>query len=134
MSATKPESLDLLETFVHLGHAGTATPLEVNESFWADLTSGKFDALGGGRLVSSFAFEDDWDAWERHPAGDELVFLVSGDLEFVLELPGGPASVRLQRPGACAVVPRDTWHTARVHAPSHAIFVTDGEGTEHRPA
>ncbi len=37
------------------------------------------------------------------------------------------------RPRSAIVVPRGEWHTARVFEPSEAIFVTRGDGTEHRP-
>ncbi len=30
------------------------------------------------------------------------------------------------------VVPKNTWHTAKVHAPTMMLFVTPGEGTENR--
>ena len=42
-------------------------------------------------------------------------------------------TVELREPGAFVVVPRGTWHTATVHAPSAGLFITAGEGTQHRP-
>jgi hypothetical protein len=30
-------------------------------------------------------------------------------------------------------VPRGTWHTTKVHAPSSMLFITPGEGTQNRP-
>lgn len=30
------------------------------------------------------------------------------------------------------VVPRGTWHTAKVHAATTMLFITPGEGTENR--
>lgn len=131
---SQPSAYKLLDTYVHLGDSHVATPLEVNESFWPDLTSGKFDHLGPGRLVSFYQFDSDWDSWEVHPNGDEFVFLFSGSMDFVLDLPEGHTTVPLRTPGEFLLVPRGTWHTARVLAPSSALFVTDGEGTDHRPA
>lgn len=131
MSEPRPHRLP--DTFVHLGEDGAAVPLEVNESFWADLASGKL-GVGKGRLVSCYRFTEPWDSWEVHPAGDELVCLVSGSMEFLLELPEGVRTVALSGPGAFVLVPRGTWHTARPLEPSTAIFVTAGEGTQHRPA
>jgi len=119
---------------VHLAHDGRAVPLDVTETFWTDLASGRFGDLGPGRLASCFAFERDWDSWEVHPAGDELVLLVSGAMDFVLEGAEGHETIALRGPGAACIVPRGTWHTARVLEPSTALFVTAGEGTEHRPA
>ena len=126
-------SLRFPDSFVHLG-AASAVPLEVNETFWPDLASGKFADLGPGRLVSFYEFEGDWDSWEIHPAGEELVCLFSGSADLILEQPDGNVAVELWGPGAFAVVPRGTWHTVRAHERSKALFVTAGEGTEQRPA
>lgn len=127
----EPRSFGLLDTFVHLGPS-EVSPLPVTETFWPDLVSGKFD-LGPGRLVSFYEFDRDWDSWEKHPAGDELVCLFSGAMDLVLDLPEGERVVPLREPASFVVVPRDTWHTARVLEPTRALFATAGEGTEHRP-
>lgn len=133
MGEAGPASFRLLDTFVHLGPDGSVVPLPVTDSFWADLTGGRFSHLGPGRLVSFYAFDADWESWEIHPKGDELVCLVSGAMDFELDAPGGGAVVPLREPGSFLVVPRGTWHTARVLEPSRALFVTAGEGTQHRP-
>jgi len=121
----------LSKTFMHLGEAGAATPMEVTETFWSDLGSGRFEHLGPGRLVSYVEFDSDWDSWEIHPEGDEIVCLFFGVVE--LEAPSGNETVTLSEPGTFVRVPRGTWHTARVREPSAAMFITAGEGTQHRP-
>jgi mannose-6-phosphate isomerase-like protein (cupin superfamily) len=122
-------AFDPLATFVHLPDGPDATLLEVTPDFWEKLeTRGE---LRGGRLVSAYRFESDWTSWERHPAGDELVFQLSGALDFVVDDGRRERTVPL-RGRAALVVPRGVWHTARVLEPSEAIFVTRGEGTEHR--
>jgi hypothetical protein len=123
-------AFDPLATFVHLPDGPAATLLEVTPDFWEKLGSRR--DLGAGRLVSAYRFTEDWTSWERHPVGDELVFQLSGAMDFVLEAAGGERVVEV-RGRAALVVPRGAWHTARVLAPSEAIFVTRGEGTEHRP-
>ena len=67
-----------------------------------------------------------------HPAGDELVYLLSGSMDLVLFEDGGERLVPLRGRVAC-VVPRGVWHTARVHEPSEVLHVTRGAGTEHEP-
>jgi len=126
-------TFDLAKTFVHLGQDGSTIPLEVTETFWQDLSSGK---LGGrGRLVSLFRFDAPWDSWEIHPNGDEIVCLISGSAEMTLEHAGGKTeTASLEQPGSFVLVPRGTWHTARPRVPTTMLFVTDGEGTQHRPA
>ncbi len=58
--------------------------------------------------------------------------LVSGQVDLVQELDGQPHTVELH-PGHAAVNPRGVWHTATVHEPGIALFVTPGRDTEHRP-
>jgi quercetin dioxygenase-like cupin family protein len=41
----------------------------------------------------------------------------------------GDECVRLSEPGTFVIVPKNTWHTARIHAPTRMLFVTPGEGT-----
>jgi hypothetical protein len=123
-------AFDPLDTYVHLPDGPDATLLEVGPDFWRKLATRS--ELQGGRLISAYRFTEDWTSWERHPAGDELVFQLSGELELVLDDGGRERTVSLVGRSA-AVIPRGVWHTARVRAPSEAIFVTRGAGTEHRP-
>ena len=46
--------------------------------------------------------------------------------------PHGDETVRLSEPGAFVIVPRGTWHTAKVNVPTTMLFVTPGQGTENR--
>ncbi|KQZ31805.1 WxcM-like domain-containing protein [Duganella sp. Root1480D1] len=121
------------DTFLHLGPDGTSVPLEVNESFWQDLATGGFAHLGPGRLVSTYDFSEDWTSWEQHPAGEEVVVLISGALEFVLEMGDAERKVTLDQPGHFLLVPRGIWHTANVTQKAKVLFITPGEGTGHRP-
>ena len=121
---------DPLSTFVHIADDGRATTLDVTPTFWQMLA--ERDDLQRGLLVSSYRFTGDWSSWERHPHGDELVVQLEGETDFVLEEPDGERTIALRGRGAL-VVPRNVWHTARVRKPSVGLFVTRGEGTEHRP-
>lgn len=123
----------LASTYVHLSDETSASLVPVSDGFWEDLESGQRPALERGRLVTQFDFSADWPNWERHPAGDELVILLSGSAEFVIELELGTTRTRLSAPGDFALVPRGAWHTARTHEPCSLLFVTHGPGTEHRP-
>jgi mannose-6-phosphate isomerase-like protein (cupin superfamily) len=84
------------------------------------------------RLVAEFAFDRDWESWEVHPAGDEIVVLLSGAVDLVLEEPDGERIIALRERGT-VIVPRGVWHTANVIAPSEVLHITRGEGTQHRP-
>jgi mannose-6-phosphate isomerase-like protein (cupin superfamily) len=122
------QTYDLSTTFLHLGGAGAATPLPVGPDFWANMPS----ILSSGRMVSLLKHDDDWRGWERHPAGDEVIAVLTGRMRFRLELPEGEATVDVPA-GRCVIVPKGVWHTADVSEPSSALFITDGAGTENRP-
>ncbi|WNG35545.1 hypothetical protein F0U61_19115 [Archangium violaceum] len=126
-----PHSIDT--TYVHLGDGGTATPIEVTESFWSDLSQGRHPELERGRLISHFSFDEDWSTWEMHPHGDEIVLLLSGAVDFVLEQGPREKVVRLRTPGSFVLVPRGVWHTAKALERSSILAITAGEGTQHRP-
>ena len=124
-------AFDPLTTFVQLTDGPDALRLPVTPEFWQEL--GRRSDLQGGRLVSAYRFTADWTSWERHPAGDELVIQLHGAMDFELERANGERYIVTLRGRAAVVVPRGEWHTARVLEPSEAIFVTRGDGTQHRP-
>lgn len=126
-------SLNPQHDYVHLATDGSATTLAGGDAFW-QLPEADAARYGEGWLVSEFEFDADWPSWEMHPEGDEFVYLLSGEVELTLELPGGLQKVPLRGRGA-VVVPRGVWHTARVIvAPSRMLHVTRGAGTQLRPA
>ena len=95
--------------------------------------AGKLGA-GPGRLLSLFAFDGPWDNWEIHPNGDEIVLLLEGAALMTLEGADGQTdTVRLDSPGSFVLIARGTWHTARTDTQARMLFITDGEGTRHRP-
>jgi quercetin dioxygenase-like cupin family protein len=122
----------LAQTYVHLHDDRSASQVPVDERFWPELMSGARPELTRGRMVMQFDFGEDWSTWERHPAGEELVILISGKAELVLERDGKEEAMKLARPGEFVLVPRGVWHTARVLEPCSMLFVTPGEGTENR--
>jgi mannose-6-phosphate isomerase-like protein (cupin superfamily) len=69
---------------------------------------------------------------EMHPDGDEVLYLISGHLDVLLEEDGAERRVEM-RPGQALVVPRGVWHKVRLREPSQLIHITPGPGGEHRP-
>lgn len=124
---------DILSTYLHFRDGGQADAILVSESFWEELAGGKYPQLDRGRLMSAFTFSEPWSMWERHPAGEELVMLLSGAATLVLEESGQEHAVHLSNPGSYVLVPRNVWHTARTGVPTTMLFLTPGAGTEHRP-
>ena len=121
----------LATTFVTSDTDFNAETIAVTESVWADIDE-RYGDFAGRSLISSFEFTAAWPTWEMHPAGDELVCLIEGDVDLTLASPGGDEVVRLSEPGAFAIVPKGVWHTAKPHRPTKMLFVTPGEGTENR--
>jgi mannose-6-phosphate isomerase-like protein (cupin superfamily) len=123
---------DLASTFVVLQPDQSATLVKVSPEVYEELDR-RFDGFKGRTLVSSYSFDSDWPTWERHPAGDEVVCLLSGDVEMVLQREGGEEVTRLREPGSYVVVPKGTWHTARTRVPTTMLFVTPGQDTQNKP-
>ena len=85
-----------------------------------------------GRMVTVFHQGESWTSWERHPAGEELVFLISGHVDLIQDLDGKEHRIEMHA-GDAVLNPPGVWHTSDVHEPGDALFITPGQGTEHRP-
>ncbi len=70
--------------------------------------------------------------WEMHPDGDEVLTLLSGQFDIVLDEDGVERTISLT-PGQGALVPRGVWHRMIIHVPGELLFLTPGDTTEHRP-
>ncbi|QDU64975.1 cupin domain-containing protein [Engelhardtia mirabilis] len=121
----------------HLGLGATTVvqPEFTGEMDWYVAYGARHGADGKeGRLLAWHTFGEPWASWEVHPEGTEVVLVVAGVLTLHQELADGVATVRLG-PGEYAINPPGVWHTADASAedPATAIFITCGEGTDHRP-
>ena len=123
--------LDLASTFAVLGPDLRATLVDVTPTIYEELDE-RFDQFKGRLLISCFGFESDWPTWERHPAGDEIVCLLSGEVTMVLDRDGVEDVTHLSDPGSYVVVPKGTWHAARTSVATKMLFITPGEGTENK--
>jgi mannose-6-phosphate isomerase-like protein (cupin superfamily) len=123
---------DPSETYVHLTASGAAELLPGGERFWSQPLP-ELDRLGHSWLITEFECSSDWPNWEMHPEAEEFVYLLSGAAVLLLEQPAGVQEVPLSG-RAAVVVPKGTWHTAKVSQPSRMLFVTMGYGTQHRAA
>jgi quercetin dioxygenase-like cupin family protein len=128
-------AIDLTAAPIHLGLGSTAVAVDGfgwdGDALAAYATAVAADGAEG-RLVMVFQGSTSWDAWERHPAGDEVVVCLSGRMTLVLDVDGEHRPVEL---GPCEAMinPAGAWHTADVHEPVVFLTITPGEGTEHRP-
>src|SRR5579872_6515764 len=102
-------AFDLAATYVQLVDGPSARPVPVTASFWSEI--GSRADLAEGRLVCIFPQRQSWSIWEMHPAGDEIVCLLSGAIDLILDEPGGERVVELRGRATC-IVPRGVWHRA----------------------
>lgn len=132
--AARPvKPIDLASTYLHLGTGPEVTPLDVDETFWQ--TIDQRTELHTGRLVLADDTTEDWDGWEMHPAGDELIVVTSGAVMVHVEHPDRPdldTPIRVDAPNM-VLMPAGTWHTVDVIEPARILTVTWGDGTRHRP-
>jgi mannose-6-phosphate isomerase-like protein (cupin superfamily) len=125
---TQAFSLD--GTYIHLRPDESALAMEGGAKFWAGIADRR--DLDHGRLMGSTGQTADWDHWERHPAGEEILVLLSGELELVLDTDQGEQRASLKS-GQTFIVPKGVWHRGIVKRPGQLMFITPGVGTEHRP-
>jgi quercetin dioxygenase-like cupin family protein len=129
------EVFDLSSTFLHLATDATVVRLddfEWSPEYLAGYRKRFAHEEGKGRMVCVLEQAETWDGWERHPAGEEVVVLLSGLVDLVQEIDGAEHLVPLA-PGQAVVNPAGVWHRAIVHEPGTALFITPGDGTEGRP-
>jgi len=124
----------LLTHPVHLdAAAGAQAQPEFTGMEWYAAYDERTKADGAnGRLVSMYSFAENWDSWEMHPAGSELVVCVSGKVTMHQQMADGREAMVVLGPGDYAINPPGAWHTMDVHQVATVMFVTAGYGTEHR--
>lgn len=121
---------------VHLGREGvmTSEPEFGRDMNWYMDYAVRRAADGAeGRLVCVLDFSESWQSWERHPAGGELVYCISGTMTLHQEMADGSIVTTRLEPGQYAVNPPGVWHTADIEGAAQALFITAGMGTENRP-
>ncbi len=131
MSSTPPS---LSNAFIHLGLGATAVPQPPFDGMQWYAGYGERNGADGaeGRLVSMHSFTESWDSWEMHPVGSEVVLCTAGSVTLVQEIDGAETTTTLGV-GDYAINDPGVWHTADVEGSATCVFITAGEGTEHRP-
>ncbi|MBL0924287.1 MAG: cupin, partial [Sphingomonadaceae bacterium] len=71
---------NLLENPVHLGLGATVIvqPPFTGMEWYVDYVTRNSADGAEGRLVTMSRFTADWESWEMHPEGDEMVLCLSG--------------------------------------------------------
>ena len=128
-------ALRLEEAFIHLGPGAAAIAQPPFDGMrWYEGYVARHGGDGAeGRLVSQHRFDADWQSWEMHPAGAEVVICTAGRMTLWQEGADGSLGSVVLGPGDYAINAPGIWHTADVAGSATAIFITAGGGTMHRP-
>jgi mannose-6-phosphate isomerase-like protein (cupin superfamily) len=120
---------------IHLGRGARAVeePQFTGPEWYEAYGERHADDMDEGRIVSLFRFEEPWTSWEMHPAGDEVVCCLQGQMTLHQDLPDGKKQSHELGPGEYAINPAGVWHTADADRPVVALFITAGKDTTHRP-
>jgi hypothetical protein len=116
-----------------LGAKAQAQPAFTGMEWYEAYAQRTADDGAEGRLVSMHDFASDWDMWECHPAGDEVVLCLSGEITLIQEFPDGALHSETLSAGQYLINSAGVWHTADIFEAATALFITAGQGTQHRP-
>ncbi len=120
---------------IHLGLGATAfsEPHFTGDPAWYQAYAERHADDGAeGRLVSLHQFSEPWTVWEMHPVGSEVVMCTTGEISLIQEMPDGSEKKITLGEGEYAINPPGVWHTADIDGEASALFITAGQGTEHR--
>ena len=68
---------------------------------------------------------------ERHPDGDEVLYLISGKVRVVF-VDGDHDDIDVS-PGEGLLVPKGVWHRVDILEPCQIVYLTPGPNNEYRP-
>ncbi|MFC0206190.1 cupin domain-containing protein [Novosphingobium soli] len=130
---TQARDMRMFPVHLGLGARASAQPAFTGMEWYADYARRNAADGAEGRLVSLYDFTSDWDTWEMHPQGDEVVVCLAGEITLIQEGRDGSLHSETIGPGQYLINPAGVWHTANVPQAATALFITAGEGTQDRP-
>ncbi len=68
---------------------------------------------------------------ERHPDGDELIFILSGRVSVSID--SSPNDALELGPGDACIIPKGEWHRVHLLEPTRLLHITPGPNADHRP-
>lgn len=123
MSKSRVQSLE--KEFEKLTFVGNRTPESSGEDL--DVAFAELAAYRNGAIFIGHYAGDS--KWERHPHGDEIVFVVEGETTLILLTDEGEVANRVQA-GELMVVPENSWHRFET-ADGVKILTVTPQPTEH---
>jgi mannose-6-phosphate isomerase-like protein (cupin superfamily) len=130
VSGPAQPAFDPFATIVHLRPEGRAVRLAWTPDVFRTLAAEAGDRVVGAKHADAPA-DFHADEWEMHPGGDEVLYLLAGALDVILDEPAGERIFGLEGGQAC-LVPRGVWHRLVLRRSSDLLFITPARGTRHR--
>jgi mannose-6-phosphate isomerase-like protein (cupin superfamily) len=125
------DTFDLARTFLHLGDGGAAEPIEITPAFWSGAS-----AQDHARVLGAVDFRSARDLHstmqEMHPEVDEVLLVVSGAIDVLVDRGDGEHTIALSS-GQVAIVPRGVWHRLVMRKPGRLVFVNNRKSIQSRP-
>ena len=113
-------------TAVHIPPVGSASLLR------GDDIKAHLRRLPPGRLLGVFQISSSDDlhseTWEMHPAGDEVLVMLTGELELEY-CDGSRRNTSSLQAGHGIVIPKGVWHRLVLHDPGLLLALSAPEGT-----
>jgi|SRR5580658_8185823 mannose-6-phosphate isomerase-like protein (cupin superfamily) len=69
-------------------------------------------------------------AGERHPDGDEFIYILSGRVTVTVD--SSPNTSLELRPGDACIIPKGEWHRVHLLEPTRLLHITPGPNGDHR--
>jgi quercetin dioxygenase-like cupin family protein len=69
-------------------------------------------------------------AGERHPDGDEFIYVLSGRVTVTVD--SAPDACLELRPGDACIIPKGEWHRVHLLEPTRLLHITPGPNGDHR--
>ena len=106
----------------------------ISQEFRAELVADRPDPqlpVDGATFGIATMSENSPHNGERHPDGDEVLYLISGKVRVVF-VNGEHDDVDVN-PGDGLIVPKGIWHRVDILEPSQIVYLTPGPNNEYRP-
>ena len=120
---TGPVKFDPARYAIGLGRDFSATPIE-------DRPDPQIPVDGATFGVATMSENSPHDG-ERHPDGDEVLYLISGKVRVVF-VDGDYPDIDVL-PGDGLLVPKGVWHRVDILEPCQIVYLTPGPNNEYRP-
>ena len=121
-----------IATPIDLAHAVIGLERETGRAVLVEQRGGPPQRIAGYTVGAGHIAGESPHGGEMHPDGDELLYLISGRVQVVLELDDGDRVVDVDA-GQALVVPRGVWHLIRVVEPGQLFNITPGPRGDARP-